>query len=118
MTADLETSTLKVCTLILKDAKKMAPVQSGALRASGRLESQKKGGTMLTRTYTVSVAFGGSGTGVDYAPFVEYGRQSVRPMAPRPFLRPAVLKNGHAVRGITVGRFRRSWDRAVKRGGS
>ena len=63
---DQHVATLKVASMILKDAKHYAPVRTGALRRSGRI--------MVLDKKTVMVAFGGRGTGVDYAPFVEFGR--------------------------------------------
>tara|TARA_B100001094_G_C17856745_1_gene635402 strand:- start:158 stop:586 length:429 start_codon:yes stop_codon:yes gene_type:complete len=70
---------------ILLYAKEKVPVQTGALRASGRIEDTK------SQTRRV-VAFGGSGTQVMYAAVVEYGRVSYAPFGARPYLRPAVLK--------------------------
>ena len=37
------------------------------------------------------VSFGGQGTKVDYARYVEFGRFSYAPYAPRPYLRPALI---------------------------
>jgi HK97 gp10 family phage protein len=65
---------------ILTTAKKGSPVLTGALRASGRVKRQNQ--------YVRIVQFGGSGTGVDYATFVEFGTFRQKP---KPFLRPAVL---------------------------
>ena len=72
----------RVAQRVLTDAKKNSPVDTGALRASGRVESPNK--------HTRIVKFGGAGTGVDYAPAVEYGTGE---RSPNPFLRKAVLKN-------------------------
>ena len=66
---------------VLADAKKMAPVDTGALRASGRVESPKPTERLIV--------FGGAGTGVDYAEFVEYGTMF---QVAQPYLRPAMLK--------------------------
>ncbi len=66
---------------IMRHAVKMAPVLTGALRASGRVKR--------TNQYQRVIQFGGSGTGVDYATFIEFGTFRTRP---QPFLRPAVLK--------------------------
>ena len=63
---------------ILNAAKKRAPVRTGALRASGRVE--------IPKSTTRLVAFGGGGTGVNYAGIVEFGGANSRP---QPFLRPA-----------------------------
>lgn len=62
---DQRVATFKVAAMILEDAKRFAPHRTGALKRSGRVEVHKG---------SVSIAFGGRGTGVDYAPFVEFGR--------------------------------------------
>ena len=98
---------LAVASQILKDAKKMAPVRTGALRRSGRIEQD--GNTRSSAGATVTIAFGGKGSGVDYAPFVEFGRQSRAPMAPRPFLRPAIRKNQKALQAMGAEAVRNSW---------
>jgi len=67
---------------ILRYAVKTAPVLTGALRASGRVKRPNQ--------YQRIIQFGGSGTGVDYATFVEFGTFRQRP---KPFLRPAVMKH-------------------------
>ena len=69
---------------IVTRAKRNAPVRTGALRASGRVEM---GFTPQQRI----VSFGGQGTMVDYAKVIEFGRFSRAPFAPKPFLRPALL---------------------------
>lgn len=61
---------MQVASWILRDAKRFAPVRTAALRRSGRLEKRGK--------MEIAVAFGGKGTGVDYAPFVEFGRSPGR----------------------------------------
>lgn len=66
---------------ILKKAKELVPVRTGALRSSGRVvRSQDR--------KSVEVRFG-SGR-VKYAMVVEFGRFSFAPFAPRPYIRPAV----------------------------
>jgi len=70
---------------ILTRAKRNAPVQTGALRASGRIEM---GFTPQQRI----VSFGGVGTMVDYAKVIEFGRFSRAPFPPRPYLRPALIQ--------------------------
>jgi HK97 gp10 family phage protein len=72
----------RIAQQVLADAKRNSPVDTGALRASGRVEAPNK--------HTRIVKFGGAGTGVDYAPAVEYGTGE---RSPNPFLRKAVLKN-------------------------
>ena len=94
-----------VAAQILKDAKKMCPVRTGALRRSGRIEVEKETGSEAI----VTVAFGGRGAGVDYAPFVEFGRQSHAPMSPRPYLRPAIRKNRDNLRRIGEVAYSKSW---------
>ena len=69
----------KIAFLIVADAKKRAPVLTGALRASGRVR--------FLNHHSRAIEFGGRGTGVDYAAAVEFGTFRTRP---QPFLRPAV----------------------------
>jgi len=102
---ELPKAVMYVASQILKDAKKFAPVRTGALRRSGRIEVGKNGDGEAE----VTVAFGGKGTGVDYAPFVEFGRQSRAPMPPQPYLRPAILRNKKALQNIGAEIIRKSW---------
>ena len=80
--ADVPTVLDILAQRILRTAVKMAPVLTGALRASGRVKR--------TNQYQRIIQFGGSGTGVDYATYVEFGTFRQRP---KPFLRPALLKH-------------------------
>lgn len=105
MKKELPRSVMYVASQILRDAKKMAPVRTGALRRSGRIE----GPVVKSGQVRVTVAFGGKGSGVDYAPFVEFGRQSRAPMMPRPYLRPAIRKNQKALRNIGASTVSKSW---------
>ena len=95
-----------VAAKILMEAKSRAPVRTGALRASGRIEPASQPGS----TYAVAVAFGGQGTNVNYAAVIEYGRVAHAPMPPRPFLRPAVAKTMRETRG----KLRRSLEDSLK----
>ena len=81
----------RIAQRVLADAKRNSPVDTGALRASGRVETPHK--------YTRIVKFGGAGTGVDYAPAVEYGTGE---RSPNPFLRKAVLKNKAFFKSVGV----------------
>lgn len=76
---------------ILTTAKEKVPVITGALRASGRVE-------MTTNPRQRVVSFGGIGTNVLYAQVVEFGRFSYAPFLPRPYLRPALLKEVKSAR--------------------
>ncbi|MFA5216876.1 HK97-gp10 family putative phage morphogenesis protein [Sulfuricurvum sp.] len=76
-----------VASLILKDAKLNAPVKSGALRRSGRLEAEVGSGREMG---TIFVKFGGPGTNVDYATYQELGTSF---FPGRFFLHDAVKKN-------------------------
>ena len=100
---------LNLAANILRKAKENAPVQSGALKRSGRIET--KGAT--TSLYSqIWVVFGGQGTGVDYATYTELGTsfqsgqfyllRAVREYAPK-FL-PANREG-----------FEEAWDKAVLR---
>jgi len=91
---------------ILNKAKRRAPVRTGALRASGRVE--KKGKTLRI------ISFGGPGTGVNYAALVEYGGR----YPPRPFLRPAFYEvRATATRGM-LGNMRINWQIGARIGTS
>ncbi len=79
----------KIAQSILTKAKKLAPVDSGALRASGRVKRVNQ--------YQRIVQFGGSGTGVNYAQAVELGTFKQRP---QPFLEPAVKTEAKNIRNI------------------
>ena len=67
---------------ILTKAKKGAPVDTGALRSSGRVKRVNQ--------YRRIIQFGGAGTGVDYALAVHMGTAT---MSPRPFLRIALMQS-------------------------
>lgn len=128
----------KISSLILNDAKKLAPVQSGALRASGRIDEVSK------KEY--HVRFGGQGTGVDYATFVEFGRSpgrappinelrtwaarklgdeyaagaiartiSQRGVRPQPFLRPAVKINEKHLLSLSRKAVDKAWRQTATR---
>lgn len=82
---------------VLANAKKRAPVKTGALRRSGRIEKVGKSTRILS--------FGGKGTGVMYAAAVEFGRfvprgrQRGSVTTPQPYLRPALLEEMKKSRG-------------------
>ena len=73
----------RIAAKVLTRAKRNAPVRTGALRASGRIE-------VPNPTQRI-IAFGGQGTKVDYARYVEFGRFSFNPYPPRPYLRTALI---------------------------
>lgn len=70
--------------------------RSGNLRRSGRME-------MLDND-TVKVSFGGRGTNVDYAQYVEFGTD--RGLEPRPYLKSAIIKNKEYIK--TLGDFKKN----------
>ncbi len=78
----LQKAVQRVAFSILRDAKKLTPVRTGALRASGRV--------MELGPLKQEITFGGAGSGVNYAAAVEYGTGRT---APKPYLRPAVKMN-------------------------
>lgn len=92
---------------ILTAAKKRAPVRTGALRASGRVEAPKPNIRII--------GFGGSGTGVNYAGVVEYGAGRQRP---QPFLRPAYFAVKATYKKRIISRFKGNWAIASKLGSS
>lgn len=73
----------RIAAKVLTKAKRNAPVRTGALRASGRIE--------VPNPTKRIIAFGGQGTKVDYARYVEFGRFSFNPYDPIPYLRPALI---------------------------
>ena len=76
---------VKNCAInILRDSKRICPVNTGALRRSGRFEK--------IREMAYKVSYGGAGTGVNYAKFVEFG---TRYMMAQPYLMPSFRKNIH-----------------------
>jgi HK97 gp10 family phage protein len=79
----------RVAQGILTKAKKGAPVNTGALRASGRVKRVNQ--------YVRRVQFGGAGTGVDYAQAVHEGTFRQRP---QPFLAKAVLASKADIKKI------------------
>jgi len=96
----------RVAELILTDAKKRAPVLTGALRASGR--------TRTLNQHRVAIEFGGRGTGVDYAQAVEFGTFRT---PPKPFLQPALRAKKKEIKSTinkqTVGRVFRNIRRRI-----
>ena len=92
---------------ILNDAKRGAPVDTGALRASGRVKR--------TNQYQRIVEFGGRGSGVDYAAAVEFGTIN-RP--PVPFLRRALLKNKKIIKQAGLKVLTRRLDYIARSGSS
>jgi len=77
----------KVAQAILTKAKKLVVVDTGALRASGRVKRVNQ--------HQRIVQFGGAGTGVNYAQAVELGTFKQRP---QPFLEPAVVAESKNIR--------------------
>lgn len=92
---DRKNAVKKVATLILRSAKEYAPHRTGALRRSGRIEIDGD---------EVSVVFGGKGTGVDYAPFVEYGRAPGRMPPPGEMFTWAARATGSAANAFVIAR--------------
>ena len=92
---------------ILTAAKKRAPVRTGALRASGRVEKPKPNVRV--------VGFGGGGTGVNYAGVVEYGAGNQRP---QPYLRPAFYAVQATYKKGVIRKTKKAWSIASKIGSS
>ena len=76
--------------VILKKAKQLVPVRTGALQASGRLVK-----TVSRKNYVVR--FGNSR--VRYAEVVEFGRVAYAPFAPRLYLTRAVRFSKRGAKG-------------------
>ncbi len=81
-----EPYTENVAKEILRIAQQLVPVQTSALKNSGRVVRSKRAISKYRRA--MEVRFGN--TKVRYASVVEFGRFEYAPFAPRPYLRPAV----------------------------
>tara|TARA_R110001592_G_scaffold210521_3_gene462137 strand:+ start:45471 stop:45875 length:405 start_codon:yes stop_codon:yes gene_type:complete len=97
----------KLAFKILTQAKRRAPIRTGALRASGRV--MPKG--LKTRI----IGFGGAGTGVNYAGTVEYGSATNRP---QPYLRPAFFAVKKEYGKNLVRSYKNNWAIASRLGSS
>lgn len=74
----------KACLLVVRDAKKLCPVDTGRLRSS--------------ITHEVEGTTGRVGSNVEYARAVEMGSEDPEfNRAPQPYLRPALHKNEKAI---------------------
>ena len=86
---------------IVKEARELCPVDTGALRKSIRKEKELR--SLYPFTYTIGVAAGGheknpkTGREVDYAAYVEFGTSRT---PAQPFMGPAVDKNRAEIRRI------------------
>mgnify|MGYP003154610765 CR=1 FL=1 len=98
----------EVMKKILRSAKEFAPVDTGALRRSGRVRKLKSGS---------KVTFGGASTPkrVDYAAFVEYGTMRV---PPRYFLKKALKKHQKHFKRDVVRAISKQWNIYAKLGSS
>jgi HK97 gp10 family phage protein len=84
--------------LVADEARALAPVDTGRLRDSIRtLPPVVRGGSVVVAV----AAGGGSGSGVDYAAMVEYGTSHA---PPHPFMAPAELRAGPAVKSLVAAR--------------
>jgi len=93
---------LIIAVQILQKASANCPVQTGALRASGRI--QVAGSITMDRgVNSYAIVFGGGGTGVDYARAVEYTSKA--------YLRPAVasVKNSPGTKGAFIKVMNDTW---------
>lgn len=92
---------------ILKDAKNLSPVLTGALRASGRVRRINQ--------FRRAIEFGGRGSGVDYALAVEFGTYRT---APRFFLSRALKKNKVNLKRALSRKVDKTLNQIAKAGGS
>jgi len=83
---------------VVDDAKAFAPIRTGRLKRSIGFWRSEGG-------YHV-------GSGVSYAPFVEFGTSR---MAPRPFLAPALSKNISLLKATLLGKIEAWFRRGGKR---
>ena len=98
--------------IILRQAKENAPVGNypggGALRRSGRLESITSGGRNF---FKLVISFGGPGTGVNYASFVEIGTAKQRGQF---YLLRAVRKHSKQLIPFSAKAYESVWNSAVR----
>ena len=92
--------------VILKKAKELVPVQTGALKRSGRLSMTKD-----RRTY--EVRFGNSR--VRYAQVVEFGRVAYAPFPPRLYLTRAVRYSRKASKSGVERQLNRIMEKHIPR---
>jgi len=91
----------EVADKIVKDAKELCPVDTGALKRSTRKDKQLV--SLYPFTCTIGVTAGGhvknpkTGREVDYAAYVEFGTSRT---PAQPFMGPAIEKNRGEIRRI------------------
>ncbi len=83
-----EPFTDKIAREILKRSQHLVPVQTGALKATGRVVMARKAISKYRRAKEVRYG----NLNVSYASVVEYGRTGFAPFAPRAYLRTAVFQ--------------------------
>lgn len=83
-----EPFTDKIAREILKRSQHLVPVQTGALKASGRIVMSRRAISKYRRAKEVRYG----NLNVQYAGVVEYGRTDFAPFPPRAYLRTAVFQ--------------------------
>lgn len=81
----LKVSLLKAAEIIMQDSRENAPMKTGNLKESHKVEETKEGAEVIVDA--------------SYAAAVEYGTWK---MAAQPYLRPAIDKNKHLVAEVTA----------------
>jgi len=102
-------ATKDLAAKILFLAKENAPVQTGALRRSGRLEVIPGVGSSFVN---ILISFGGQGTGVDYATHTEIGTVY---QPGQFFLLRAVRKMSPQLTKYNLNAFESAWDGEVRK---
>lgn len=105
---EVSKSLRKVASTILGQAKRNAPVKTGALRRSGRLQVVPGVGKHFVK---LLITFGGPGTGVNYAQHVEFGSAKQRP---RFYLLRAVRQHSPLLKPFGLKAFESVWDNEVR----
>lgn len=105
---DCSRANYNLAARILRKAKENAPVISGALRRSGRLEPQK----VPKFEQTIWIVFGGKGTGVDYSVHVELGSSYQQGQF---YLLRAVREFQGQIIGRNKEAFIKAWDYEVSK---
>ncbi len=109
MEAAIESALYAAAVKIHGDAVMMAPIDTGNLRGSlsfsvcgGQAEGVSAPASSADGVGAASENTANIGTGVHYAPHVEYG---TRKMSARPFLEPALQQNRQAIQDLMSEQF-------------
>lgn len=95
----VEKGIITLCSNIRSQAVVLAPVDTGELRNSIVWKTSKANIGEIAGVAEPEEMEGYVGTGLEYAPYQEFG---TRRMAPQPFLRPAIAIEAKGEKGVNV----------------